>query len=117
MAFPIYLQSLRNGGGWFGTWDQRDKLPVALDRQEDENYSALSERSARAASVTVLYQHGYYPSPDPEDPANTTDMPPLLPAEKFAQDFNRIPSASKNSWDGYVFDLRNLPLSKALQVL
>lgn len=117
VAFPIYLQSLRNGGGWFGTWDQRDKLPVALDRQEDENYSALSERSARAASVTVLYQHGYYPSPDPEDPANTTDMPPLLPAEKFAQDFNRIPSASKNSWDGYVFDLRNLPLSKALQVL
>jgi hypothetical protein len=79
--FPIYLQSLVNsdGGEWFGTWDQPDKLPIIQSIQAREDYPARLQRSARAVSKTVLYSHSFQQS----------DQVPLPPPDKFAFDFNR----------------------------
>jgi hypothetical protein len=117
-ALPIYLQDFSNGvWGWFSTWDQRDKLPVFLDSQNEESYSARAERSAHLASRNNLYRHSYYPPEDPDDPTRGMDTPPPSPAEKFAADFNRLTRTGNKSWDGYVFDLRDLPVNKALEIL
>ena len=116
--FTVYMENMGSGySGWFSTWEKRDKLPVTLDFQDDERRSERDARSARAASSCILFRHSYVPSEDPDDPNSTTDAPPLPPAEKFALDFNRMLSRSKSVWDGYVFDLRDLPLSKALEIL
>ncbi|MES2459205.1 MAG: hypothetical protein V4671_01385, partial [Armatimonadota bacterium] len=117
-SFSLYLQNIGDTNrGWFGTWDQRDKLPLSLDYQEGENYTTRIERSARSASMITLYRHPYIPSEDPNAPFSTTDTPPLPPGEKYAVDFSRAFRQGPRSWDGFVFDLRDMTLEKALEVL
>jgi hypothetical protein len=118
--FTVYVQSVSRGESaqWFGTWDQKDNLPQDLGFSAgDRNFYASLERSAHASSKTVLYRQQFVPSEDPNDPQSRTDTPPLPPAEKYARDFNGQYERGNKSWDGYVFDLRDLPWSRAQEVL
>jgi hypothetical protein len=118
-TFSLYLQEIGGGdsGAWFGTWDQQDKLPSELRNTPNESFAQLLERSAHAASKTVLYRQAFTPDENPSESPDPTARPPLSPAEKFAQSFNIRYERSGKTWDGYVFDLRNIPWSKAQEVL
>ncbi|MES2461775.1 MAG: hypothetical protein V4671_14420 [Armatimonadota bacterium] len=106
--FPVFMESIDrfHSREWFGTWDKPDKLP----HSDSLGNASRASRAARAVSAVVLKRH-------PLRPLKVADTSAATPAEKFTQDFNGSMRTEDASWDGHVFDLRDQPMDRVLEIL
>lgn len=121
-AFPIYLRdrtepTINQQGGWYGTWNQADKLPAQTpgDPLDDSGASRSLAPAARAVSkrillnITEIPATRYGPLPAGYKPDEVQDFARLL---KY-----RLEREAPQPWDGLVLDLSEMPVGDALRLL
>ncbi len=113
---PLYIRdriSFGFGfGGWYGSWDKPDTLP----RSALETLSTPEAlfRSARSQARRVLLSHSYSNVLPP--PGLADNIKPYTP-ESLAFQLKMLLGHATGNWDGFVLDLSDIPLEKALPML
>ena len=122
-ALPIFLRAQAEPtsdsdlrGGWWGTWERADPLPIQTPRDLSDNSGPRSlAPAARQLSkrvllnVTQTLSNRYGPLPADYKPDEVQDFARAL---KF-----RLEREAGQPWDGLVLDLSEMPVADALRLL
>lgn len=108
-SLPLWIEG--RGRTWFGSWEAESPLPqfrYAKSIGEEQPATPSLDLQARRYSKTVYLSHA------------ESDLPPSqesAPAWLTWSAFRETTNAGRFPWDGFVLNLRSLPLEKALAVL
>jgi hypothetical protein len=108
LTIPVYLwgQSpsarLYDFGGWFGTWDRADGLPV-------DSMNRALDATARQNSKTILYALSPHPLTD--------KTPVYLRNSTIAQRASGMVKTVGEKWDGFVLNLSRMPEGEQMGLL